>query len=56
MKKLLLLLVPVALLAQVEIDTVMRVPTHVGNGCFLPELNKLYILGRYEHYALDCST
>ena len=56
MKKLLLLLVPLALFAQVEIDTVIRVPSHLGNGCFLPELNKLYVLGRYEHYALDCST
>ncbi|GEM_PF-588169 len=55
-RKFLLLLVPLALFAQVEIDTVMRVPTHVANGCFLPELNKLYVLGVYQHYALDCST
>jgi hypothetical protein len=56
MKKLLLLLVPVLLLAQIEVDTVVHLPSFVINGHFIPELNKLYVLGWYEHYALDCST
>jgi hypothetical protein len=53
---LLLALVPTLLLAQVEVDTVVHLPSFVMNGCFIPELNKLYALGWYEHYALDCST
>ncbi|MBM3332963.1 hypothetical protein FJY68_14145 [candidate division WOR-3 bacterium] len=56
MKKLLLLLAPVLLFAQVEVDTVIRMPSFALNGHFIPELNKLYVLGWYEHYALDCST
>jgi DNA-binding beta-propeller fold protein YncE len=57
MKKLLLLaLVPMLLLAQVEVDTVVHLPSFVMNGWFIPELNKLYVLGWYEHYALDCSS
>jgi hypothetical protein len=56
MKKSLLLLIPVVLFAQVEIDTVIRLPSHLGNGCFIPELNKLYVLGVYQNYVLDCST
>jgi DNA-binding beta-propeller fold protein YncE len=57
MKKLLLLLVPVLLLAQIEVDSVVRLPTaFVINGQYLPELNKLYVIGWYEHIALDCST
>jgi len=56
MKKLLLLLVPVLLSAQVEVDTVIRLPSFVMNGHFVPELNKLYLVGCYEHEILDCST
>jgi DNA-binding beta-propeller fold protein YncE len=55
-KLLLLALVPALLLAQVEVDTVVHLPSFVMNGCFIPELDKLYVLGWYEHYALDCST
>jgi len=55
-KKLLLVLAPVLLLAQVEVDTVVHLPSFITNGHFIPELNKLYVLGWYEHYALDCST
>jgi hypothetical protein len=55
-KLLLFALVPPLLLAQVEVDTVVNLPSFVMNGCFIPELNKLYVLGWYEHYALDCST
>ena len=53
---LLLLLIPVVLFAQVEIDTVIRLPYFVFNGCFIPELNKLYIHSSYHLLALDCST
>jgi hypothetical protein len=57
MKKLLLLLLaPVLLLAQVEVDTVIRLPAFIMNGLFSPELNKLYLVGWYEHEVLDCST
>jgi len=56
MKKLLLVLAPMLLLAQVEVDTVIHVPSFIMNGYFIPELNKLYLLGSYEHIALDCST
>jgi len=55
-KKLLLLLVPLALFAQVEIDTVIRLPSWVGPGMFVPELNKLYVQGGSGLYAIDCST
>jgi len=51
-----LLLVPVVLFAQVKIDTVIRLPYFVLNGCFTPELNKLYIHSSYHLLALDCST
>jgi DNA-binding beta-propeller fold protein YncE len=56
-KKLLLLLVPLALLAQVDVDTVIRLPREVGGGCFFPELNKLYV-DDYPtgYFVLDCST
>ena len=58
MKKLLLLLVPLALFAQVEIDTVLRLPTsNLGRGFFIPELNKLYVDDYPDGYfVLDCST
>ena len=48
MKKLVLLLVPLALFAQVEIDTVIRLPGHAKDGCFIPELNELCV--RYEYW------
>ncbi|HTW90873.1 MAG TPA: FlgD immunoglobulin-like domain containing protein [bacterium] len=63
MMKLLLVLFPVALFAQVQVDTVIRVPHSSAQGCglgtaaYLPELNKLYVAsdtGRY--YVVDCST
>ena len=56
MKKFLLVLAPMLLLAQVEVDTVLRLPSFVMNGLFVPELNKLYLVGCYEHDLLDCST
>jgi len=56
MKRLLLLLVPVVLLAQIEVDTVVHLPSFIMNGFFIPELNKLYLVGCYEHDLLDCST
>jgi DNA-binding beta-propeller fold protein YncE len=60
MKKLLLILVPVVLFAQVKVDTVMRLPTRLGQAFFIPELNKLYVMPRGNSgaclYVLDCST
>jgi len=57
MKKLLLLLVPLATFAQVEVDTVVRFPAEVGDACFFPELNKLYVEDWADGYfVLDCST
>ena len=57
MKRLLLVLVPLALFAQVEIDTVIRLPTsNLGQGFFIHELNKLYVKGSDQYYVLDCST
>jgi hypothetical protein len=59
MKKLLFLLVPVALFGQVVVDTVMRLPTRLGQAYFIPELNQLCVMPRQnEHnlYVLDCST
>ncbi len=58
MRRLVLLLIPVALFAQqVVVDTVIRFPGEVGNGCFFPELNKLYV-DNYPngYFVLDCST
>jgi DNA-binding beta-propeller fold protein YncE len=57
MKKAIVALIPLALFAQIEVDSVIRLPTaFVINGQYLPELNKLYVIGWYEHIALDCST
>jgi len=55
-KRLLLVLVPMALFAQVEIDTVIRLSSYLRNGFFIPGLNGLYVLGEYEHYVVNCST
>jgi DNA-binding beta-propeller fold protein YncE len=60
MKKLLLVLVPLVLSAQVEVDTVVRLPaSRLGQGFFVPEFNKLYIMPHYGDsvlFVLDCST
>ena len=59
MKKLLLVLIPVALFAQVVVDTVIRLPTSLGQAIFLPELNRLYAMPGYggtDLYDVDCST
>ena len=58
MKKLLLVLVPLAVFAQVEIDTVIRLPAGLRKGVYLQDLNKLYINSRAfdRYFVLDCST
>jgi DNA-binding beta-propeller fold protein YncE len=59
MKKLLFVLVPLVLFAQVEIDTVMRLPASLGQALFIPELNRLYTMSSYngsDLFVLDCST
>ena len=57
MKKLLLLLVPLAAFAQVQIDTVIHLPSQVARSFFIPELNKLYLTGcPSDFFVLDCST
>jgi hypothetical protein len=52
----LVLLVPAALLAQVEVDTVIRLNANLFNGYYIPELNKLYVHSPYRLLAVDCST
>ena len=57
MKKLLLTLVPLALSAQVAVDTVIGgLPSVLRESYFMPELNKLYIRGNGQFVVLDCST
>lgn len=58
MKKLLLVLVPLAVFAQVEIDTVVRLPVRLRPGVYLHDLNKLYICSNAQDQflVLDCST
>ncbi|MBM3323054.1 hypothetical protein FJY69_06220, partial [candidate division WOR-3 bacterium] len=56
MRKLLLVLAPLALLAHVQVDTVIRLDSYLFEGCFIPELNKLYIQSRYRILVVDCST
>ncbi len=57
MKKLLLVLIPLALFGQVVVDTVIRFPREPGYACFFPELNKLYEGdGGSGLFVLDCST
>ncbi len=52
MKKLLFVLVPLVLFAQVEIDTIIRLPTaNLSRGFFIPELNKLYVMGEYQYFV-----
>jgi len=58
MRKLVLALLPVALFAQVKIDTIIRLPVPLRQGAYLQDLNKLY-LGSYaedQYLVLDCST
>ena len=62
MKKL-LLLVPLALCAQVQVDTVIRLPRrpspdfYLRTVAYLPELNKLYVAYDPDrYYVVDCST
>jgi hypothetical protein len=57
-KKLLLVLVPLTVFAQVEIDTVIRLPVWLRPGVFLGDLNKLYICSNdYSQFlVVDCST
>ena len=57
-KKLLLVLVPLTVFAQFEIDTVIRLPVALRPGIYLQDLNKLY-LNSYafdQYLVLDCST
>ncbi len=62
MKKL-LLFVPLALCAQVQVDTVIRLPRrpspdfYLRTVAYLPELNKLYVAYDPDrYYVVDCST
>ena len=56
MRRLLALLIPVTLSAQIVVDTVVHLPSFIINGYYINELDKLYLIGWREHYALDCST
>jgi hypothetical protein len=55
MKRLLFVLVPMVVFAQVVVDTVIRLPSNLGQAFFIPELNHLYTIGT-DLYDLDCST
>jgi hypothetical protein len=57
-KKLLLALVPLAVFAQVEIDTIIRLPVGLRQGAYLQDLNKLYLCSyAFDQFlVLDCST
>ncbi|MEO0077454.1 MAG: hypothetical protein ABIK86_00440 [candidate division WOR-3 bacterium] len=55
MNRLLLLLVPLSLLAQVEVDTVIRLHSRVWGGHYVPELNKLYLCADSKIIVADCS-
>lgn len=40
-----------------QIDTIVRLPTEMaGRGCYIPELNKLYVTGTDGYIVVDCST
>jgi hypothetical protein len=59
--KKLLLLVPLALSAQVQVDTVIRFPhssqNYLRTAAYLPEINKLYVAYDPDrYYVVDCST
>jgi hypothetical protein len=57
-KKLLLVLFPLSVFAQVEIDTIIRLPVGLRQGAYLRDLNKLYLGSRaFDQYlVLDCSS
>lgn len=47
------------LFAQVEVDTVIRLPTKLGQAFFIAELNRLYTMPAYgnsDFFVVDCST
>lgn len=53
----LFVLVPLAVFAQVQIDTVIHLPSLVARSFFIPEINKLYLTGGpSDFFVLDCST
>ncbi len=57
MKKLVLLLaIPLALMAQVEVDTVIDVGHCLYGGYYIPELDKLYAMCASRVVVLNCST
>ncbi len=56
MKRLLLLLLPSVLFAQVEVETIIKLPKFLDNGYYLPEFNKLYVHGDSGLFVVDCST
>ena len=57
MKRLILLLaLPLALFAQVEVDTIIDLGHYLFNGHYIPEFNKLYVMAPYRLIALECST
>ena len=58
MKKLLLILVPLTMFAQVEVDTIIHLPMGLRQGAYLQDLNKLYLGNRAmdQYLVLDCST
>ncbi len=58
MKRLLLVLVPLAVFAQVVVDTIIRLPVAIRPGVYLQDLNKLYLCSYAEDQflVLDCST
>ena len=57
-RKLLLVLVPLTLFAQFEIDTIIRLPAPLRRGAYLQDLNKLYLHSyAFDQFlVLDCST
>ncbi len=57
MKKFLIALVPLAIFAQVRIDTVIHLPTgSLRRAYYVNELNKLYVTGTDGYFVVDCST
>ncbi|HTW92038.1 MAG TPA: FlgD immunoglobulin-like domain containing protein [bacterium] len=61
MRNVLLLFVPIALFAQVQVETIIRLPRGsdrmLSNAAYLPELNKLYAASEPDrYYVIDCST
>jgi DNA-binding beta-propeller fold protein YncE len=57
-KKLMLVLVPLTVFAQVEVDTIIRLPMGLRNGVYLQDLNELYLCSyAFDQIpVLDCST